>query len=308
MPAASSAAMSSDGMPLTRSMVSTPSARQRPVHFRHVQVGRVQPQAAHQAGVGALALQVELGVQRALDLADPLPAAGSSSAFGWWRSASDASVRSRLMSASICSRMPGRSTFTTTSRPSCSVAGVHLRDRGRGERGFVEAGVQLRRPACRARPRSPCARRAPGNGATWSRSRLSSSAISGGSRSRRVDSTWPNLTKIGPSSCSARRRRLPRGKSASALTAGVNGRSSHSHLPKAVDSSSASSRCLQQHAGDAQRPECRPHAPRPCASSSTRRAGARRAPARARRDRAARRRRRGRPTVRRGRPRRAIPR
>ena len=38
----------------------------------------------------------------------------------------------------------------------------------------------------------------------------SSSAMSTGSRSRRVDSAWPNLTKIGPSSSSARRSRSPR--------------------------------------------------------------------------------------------------
>ena len=50
-----------------------------------------------------------------------------------------------------------------------------------------------------------------GNGGTWSCSFASSSAMSAGSRSRRVDSTWPNLTKIGPSASSAWRRRTARG-------------------------------------------------------------------------------------------------
>src|SRR6266581_2677519 len=51
-----------------------------------------------------------------------------------------------------------------------------------------------------------------GNGGTWSCSFASSSARSAGSRSRRVESTWPNLTKMGPSASSARRRRTPRGR------------------------------------------------------------------------------------------------
>jgi hypothetical protein len=52
-----------------------------------------------------------------------------------------------------------------------------------------------------------------GNGGTSSWSRASSSATSAGSRSRRVDSTWPNFTKIGPSASRAIRRRAPRGAS-----------------------------------------------------------------------------------------------
>ena len=51
-----------------------------------------------------------------------------------------------------------------------------------------------------------------GNGGTRSCSFASSSAMSSGSRSRRVDSTWPNLTKIGPRVSSASRRRWPRGR------------------------------------------------------------------------------------------------
>jgi len=48
------------------------------------------------------------------------------------------------------------------------------------------------------------------NGGTRSCRRASSSAMSAGSRSRRVDTAWPNLTNTGPSSCSARRSRTPR--------------------------------------------------------------------------------------------------
>ena len=52
----------------------------------------------------------------------------------------------------------------------------------------------------------------------------------GGRRSRRVESIWPNLTKIGPSASSARRRRSPRALSSrrqnvAALTTGRNRRS-----------------------------------------------------------------------------------
>ena len=51
---------------------------------------------------------------------------------------------------------------------------------------------------------------APSKGGTRSCSFASSSAMSDGSRSRRVETTWPNFTKIGPRSSSARRRRSPR--------------------------------------------------------------------------------------------------
>ncbi len=51
---------------------------------------------------------------------------------------------------------------------------------------------------------------APSKGGTRSWSLASSSAMSAGSRSRRVETTWPNFTKTGPRSSSARRRRSPR--------------------------------------------------------------------------------------------------
>ena len=49
------------------------------------------------------------------------------------------------------------------------------------------------------------------NGATLSCSNASSSAISSGKRSRRVDNSWPNLMGTGPRDSSADLRRSPRG-------------------------------------------------------------------------------------------------
>ena len=46
-----------------------------------------------------------------------------------------------------------------------------------------------------------------GMGGTWSCSLDSSAINGGGSRSERVERSWPNLTKVGPSSSKARRNR-----------------------------------------------------------------------------------------------------
>src|ERR1700704_5893238 len=51
-----------------------------------------------------------------------------------------------------------------------------------------------------------------GNGGTRSCRPASSSAMSVGKRSRRVESICPNLTKIGPSSCKASRKDRARGR------------------------------------------------------------------------------------------------
>src|SRR2546427_4987004 len=64
----------------------------------------------------------------------------------------------------------------------------------------------------------------PGNGGTRSWSFASSSARSAGSKSRRVESTWPNLTKMGPSASSARRSRAPRGSESARKKEGRSGR------------------------------------------------------------------------------------
>ncbi len=83
--------------------------------------------------------------------------------------------------------------------------GMHLGDRGRGQRLHVEAGEDVAEPGAQLLldARHGAARRS--KGGTWSCRRASSSAMSGGSRSRRVESSWPNLMKIGPRSSRARR-------------------------------------------------------------------------------------------------------
>ena len=99
--------------------------------------------------------------------------------------------------------MPGRSTLTATSRPSLQHREVHLRDRRAGHRLGVEAGEdRVDRPAERALDERARLRRretAARGPAAWPARRRRRR----GSRSRRVDSTWPNLTKIGPSRSSA---------------------------------------------------------------------------------------------------------
>ena len=88
---------------------------------------------------------------------------------------------------------------------------VHLRDRGAGHRARARSWRRWNRPGG-------------GTPARWWRwPRWSRTAARGpaaapvrrrcppGSRSRRVDSTWPNFTKIGPRCSSAWRRRWPRG-------------------------------------------------------------------------------------------------
>ncbi len=108
--------------------------------------------------------------------------------------------------------MRGRSTFTATSRPDFRVAKCTcaIDALATGSASKLAKTSSMRRP--KAFSTSARASRA-GNGGTRSCSLASSSAMSSGSRSRRVDSTWPNLTKIGPSRSSARRRRTPRGSS-----------------------------------------------------------------------------------------------
>ncbi|MDT4821275.1 hypothetical protein FQZ97_544460 [compost metagenome] len=119
-------------------------------------------------------------------------------------------------SLSITGSMPGRSTFTATSRPwlapplsmakwTCAIDALAT-----GWCSKVSNSAEIRRPSERSMIFTATAE---SNGGTWSCSLASSSAMSGGIRSRRVDRTWPNLTKIGPSAVSARRRRSPRGMS-----------------------------------------------------------------------------------------------
>ena len=125
--------------------------------------------------------------------------------------ASLASACSTSRSRSMTSRMPGRSTLTTTSR---AVLAGAPRAPGRWRRRRAGSRSKLREDLARAAARGAFddarARSLPGKGGTRSCSFASSSAMSAGSRSRRVETAWPNLTKIGPSSSSARRRRSPR--------------------------------------------------------------------------------------------------
>src|SRR5882762_9818868 len=85
----------------------------------------------------------------------------------------------------------------------------------------------------------------PGNGGTRSCSFASSSARSAGRRSRRVESTWPNLTNIGPSASSARRSRTPRG-SRSVRKKKSAFRARASRLPEASANSSSPKRRATQ--------------------------------------------------------------
>jgi len=89
---------------------------------------------------------------------------------------------------------------------------MHLRHRRAGDRRALERSEDRVDRFLNARSTSATAS-SEANGGTWSWSFASSPAMSGGRRSRRVESTCPNLTKIGPSVSSARRSRTARGAS-----------------------------------------------------------------------------------------------
>ena len=98
----------------------------------------------------------------------------------------------------MTSAMFGRSTLTATGVPSgssakctCATDALATGVRSNALKTSVERAAVARAPASRSTSSD-------GNGGTRSCSFASSSAMSGGSRSRRVDSIWPNLTKIGP--------------------------------------------------------------------------------------------------------------
>ena len=164
-----------------------------PVHLGHVEQRRAGEVALQLRGVGGLAHQVELVENGLLVLARPSRAAAAAGLRASSAARARASAYSTSRSRSMTARMPGRSTLTTTSWPFSSRRRVHLRDRGRGQRRLVEAREHLAERACRRRAR-PCSRaiRA-GNGGTRSCSLASSSAMSAGSRSRRVDTRLAEL-------------------------------------------------------------------------------------------------------------------
>ncbi|MNZ93982.1 hypothetical protein D3C78_1130790 [compost metagenome] len=113
-------------------------------------------------------------------------------------------------SASMTGSMSGRITLMTISRPfsfkravwtwamEADASGVSSKSSNRVSMGQPRLASIWRLASC------------PQKGGTLSCSRASSSAMSGGSRSRRVDSIWPNLMKMGPRASKARRMRAPR--------------------------------------------------------------------------------------------------
>ena len=117
---------------------------------------------------------------------------------------------------------------------------VHLRDRGARHRLGLEAGEHRIDRAAEARARPAARAIAAGNGGTRSCSLASSSAMSGGSRSRRVDSTCPNLTKIGPRRSRPSRSRSPRGASSRRPTV-ITRTSRRTERWRKLDSASSSS-------------------------------------------------------------------
>ncbi|EXF43349.1 hypothetical protein BAY1663_04219 [Pseudomonas sp. BAY1663] len=128
------------------------------------------------------------------------------------RSALLASMNSQARSWAMTGLRFGRTTLTTTSSPLRSRAACTWATE-------AEASGLLSKRANSSSTGAPsccsisAVARAESNGGTRSWSIASSSAMSGGSRSRRVESNWPNLMKIGPSPSSARRRRAPRDSS-----------------------------------------------------------------------------------------------
>ena len=111
--------------------------------------------------------------------------------------------------------MPGRKTFTATSRSSpvllrkvakCTCAMEALATGSRSKVSKMSSTERLKARSIEATAMDEL------KGGTRSCSLASSSAMSGASKSRRVDSTWPNFTKIGPNRSSASRRRTARGE------------------------------------------------------------------------------------------------
>ena len=116
------------------------------------------------------------------------------------------------MSWRMIGSISGRTTLTTTCSPLCSVAqctwatdaeaiGVFSKRANSSDTGLPSA-FSIIATDCSC-----------GKAGTLSCSLASSSAISSGSKSRRVDSICPNFINTGPNSSMARRRRTPRGSS-----------------------------------------------------------------------------------------------
>ena len=241
MPAASSAFTSSDGMPRTRSIVIARSAvcdqmisgtykSAESCQLRRSRLALPASRCRSSSAASVFCISATISRGRIL------------SALGWARSTTAATLFSRAISAAICFSMPGRSTLTTTSRPSCRVAActcAMLAEASGVVSKLAYASVMLRPNAASTKIRA-CL---PSNGATRSCNWVNSSAISGGTKSRRVERICPNLTKIGPNSCKAKRKRAPRDIAATSRDArGTNGRINFSQRSAGVSSSKSSNR------------------------------------------------------------------
>jgi hypothetical protein len=130
------------------------ASRVVPVHLGHVEQVRVEEVAPQLRGVGGLALQVEL-VEHGLLVTrvSPRPGAGAARLDGSARASAPACRAGGGPRRIVRSTMPGRITFTTTLAAIEQRGGVHLRDRGRGERCRPRSWRTAVRRACRARAR-----------------------------------------------------------------------------------------------------------------------------------------------------------
>ncbi len=115
-------------------------------------------------------------------------------------------MNSQAMSERITGSRFGRITFTTTSSPLFRRAAWTWATEAEasGSRSKRAKTCSIFAPSCSSMRLTASSG---GKGGTLSCSQASSLAMSSGSRSRRVERIWPNLMKIGPRSCSARRRR-----------------------------------------------------------------------------------------------------
>ena len=246
MPAASSAAMSSEGMPRTRSMVRARSA----VWLQRISGTYRSSESFHRRRI-TLALPPSRcrssSAARVVSISATMARGRILSALGCARSTNAATELSSEMSALICFSIFGRSTLTTTSRDTPFASGGSVAActwaMDAEASGVVSKSAKaslIGKPnACSTMTRAV----SPSKGLTRSCNCASSLATSGGTRSRRVERICPNLTKIGPSSCKARRRRAPRDCAAMAAEArGTNGRASFSQRSAGVSSNRSSSR------------------------------------------------------------------
>jgi hypothetical protein len=209
------------GVPSSRCMTST-----RAVHRDSCGVGTRTPPSAAAPAAAATAARLPASMRKSSSSRTAPAKALASSRVPIERphrlraSTVLASRATMSRSRSTTERMPGRWTFTTTSAPdgsraACTCATDAAASGRRSKWANTSSGGP---PSSAASTRSTSGH---GAGAAWSRSRPSSSTSSSGSRSGRVESTWPSFTKVTPPSSSACRtdrasRARPPGASSSA--------------------------------------------------------------------------------------------